>query len=128
MGHFQTADSTHTPRTMSKILVSYPIIFALFLYCIFASWLWLQRCSGWPYLVRGPRLIDRAYSLVSVLFIHLFVLIVLQAKGASFSISTPSNHHLFVSSQELIKEYTDAPADTLSLHAAAKEVSSTFLT
>jgi hypothetical protein len=45
-----------------------------------------------------------------------------QAKGGPFSVSTPSNRHLCVSSPDLIKEYTDAPAYVLSLHAAAKEV------
>lgn len=45
-----------------------------------------------------------------------------QAGGNAFVIPTPTNRHILVSSEEDIKELSQAPVDQLSLHAVAKEV------
>jgi len=66
-----------------------------------------RRIAGLWYLVRGPQLIDSSYS---------------KAQGMPFKISTPSNDHLLVTSNELIRELIDAPLSQLSLHAVAKEI------
>ncbi|KAL4974754.1 cytochrome P450 [Aspergillus desertorum] len=67
----------------------------------------LRRLRGLWYLVRGPELIDRAYF---------------ASKGKPFVISTPSNDHLMITSNEHIMETVNAPSQTLSLHAVAKEI------
>ncbi|KAI0859746.1 cytochrome P450 [Xylaria cubensis] len=59
------------------------------------------------YLIRGPQIIENAYK---------------KAQGNAFTITTPSNNHLLITSPELIRELVDAPLDRLSLHAVAKEL------
>ncbi|KAL3953919.1 hypothetical protein ACCO45_011875 [Purpureocillium lilacinum] len=66
-----------------------------------------RRFYGLLYLVRGPQVIDHAYD---------------KAKGQPFKVSTPSNDHLLVTSNDLIKELIHAPLEHLSLHAVAKEI------
>ncbi|RLM01932.1 hypothetical protein CFD26_108363 [Aspergillus turcosus] len=67
----------------------------------------LRRIRGLWYLARGPDIIDKAY---------------LSAKGKPFKISTPSNDHLLVTSNNHITELVNAPLQNLSLHAVAKEI------
>jgi hypothetical protein len=67
----------------------------------------LSRIRGLWYLARGPEIIDKAY---------------IAAEGKPFKISTPSNDHLLVTSNEHIAELVNAPLQNLSLHAVAKEV------
>ncbi|GIJ98280.1 hypothetical protein Aspvir_000396 [Aspergillus viridinutans] len=67
----------------------------------------LRRIRGLWYLVRGPDIIDKAY---------------LSAEGKPFMISTPSNDHWLVTSNDLITELVNAPLENLSLHAVAKEI------
>jgi predicted ThiF/HesA family dinucleotide-utilizing enzyme len=45
-----------------------------------------------------------------------------KARGKAFKVATPSNDHLLVTSEDLIRELIDAPIQQLSLHAVAKEV------
>ncbi|KAI5857355.1 cytochrome P450 [Durotheca rogersii] len=67
-----------------------------------------RTVQGMRYLLAGPNMIDQAY---------------VKARGASsFKVPTPSNDHLMITSSELIKEVLDAPHDSLSLHAVAKEL------
>ena len=47
----------------------------------------------------------------------------LEFTGSSFAVSTLENYHVLVSSEELVKELSEAPEDHLSLHAIAKDVS-----
>ncbi|GFF33517.1 ent-kaurene oxidase [Aspergillus udagawae] len=67
----------------------------------------LRRIRGLWYLARGPDIIDKAY---------------LSAEGMPFKISTPSNDHWLVTSNDLITELANAPLQNLSLHAVAKEI------
>ncbi|QYS95719.1 hypothetical protein H0G86_002994 [Trichoderma simmonsii] len=67
----------------------------------------VRRIHGVLYLFSGPELIDRAYNRV---------------QGKPFKVPTPSNDHLFITSTSLIKELINAPSQSLSLHAVAKEV------
>ncbi|GJN80326.1 hypothetical protein PLIIFM63780_003852 [Purpureocillium lilacinum] len=76
------------------------------LLCAIGSYL-ARRFYGLLYLVRGPQVIDHAYD---------------KAKGQPFKVSTPSNDHLLVTSNDLIKELIHAPLEHLSLHAVAKEI------
>ncbi|KAK3303783.1 cytochrome P450 [Chaetomium strumarium] len=66
-----------------------------------------RRIYGLWYLVRGPQVIDNAYA---------------KAEGKAFKVATPSNDHLLVTSDDLIRELIDAPIQQLSLHAVAKEI------
>ncbi|KAI0879528.1 cytochrome P450 [Hypoxylon argillaceum] len=68
---------------------------------------YVRRLRGLLYLVAGPRIIEEAYA---------------QAKGKTFIVPTPSNDYLMVTSSELIREVTEAPPASLSLHAVAKEM------
>ncbi|GAT30866.1 quinate pathway repressor protein QutR [Aspergillus luchuensis] len=45
-----------------------------------------------------------------------------QAGGMPFKVPTPNNNHLMVTSSYHIKELINAPLQSLSLHAVAKEV------
>lgn len=45
-----------------------------------------------------------------------------QAHGEPFVVPTPTNRHILVSSEQDVKELSEAPVDQLSLHAVAKEV------
>ncbi|ROT42882.1 cytochrome P450 [Sodiomyces alkalinus F11] len=67
----------------------------------------VRRINGLRYLLAGPHIIDHEYS---------------RAGGKPFTIPTPSNDHLMITSTELIKELMSAPHQTLSLHAVAKEM------
>lgn len=49
----------------------------------------------------------------------------IQSVGGPFIVMTPTNLHVLVSSEKHIKELVDAPAVHLSLHAVAKEASTT---
>ncbi|KAK4236588.1 cytochrome P450 [Achaetomium macrosporum] len=66
-----------------------------------------RRIYGLWYLVDGPEVIDNACA---------------KARGKAFKVSTPSNDHLLVTSEDLIRELIDAPIQQLSLHAVAKEI------
>ncbi|KAF7183663.1 hypothetical protein CNMCM7691_004013 [Aspergillus felis] len=67
----------------------------------------LRRIRGLWYLARGPDIIDKAYH---------------SAEGKPFKISTPSNDHWLITSNDLITELVNAPLQNLSLHAVAKEI------
>ncbi|RAK94386.1 cytochrome P450 [Aspergillus costaricaensis CBS 115574] len=67
----------------------------------------VRRLRGWLYLIRGPELIDEAY---------------VSAGGMPFKMPTPNNNHLMVTSSYHIKELINAPLQSLSLHAVAKEI------
>ncbi|KAI0449783.1 cytochrome P450 [Xylaria acuta] len=66
-----------------------------------------RRVYGFGYLIAGPRIIEDAYS---------------KAEGRSFTISTPSNDHVLITSNALIIELINAPLHSLSLHAVATEM------
>ncbi|KAI0118646.1 cytochrome P450 [Nemania sp. FL0031] len=66
-----------------------------------------KQAQGFRYLIAGPQIIDDAYS---------------KADGKSFRVSTPSNDHILVTSNILIRELINMPLDSLSLHAVATEM------
>lgn len=67
----------------------------------------VRRLRGLLYLVSGPQIIDQAYA---------------SANGNPFAVPTPTNDHLMITSSDLIAEVVNAPYDSLSLHAVAKEI------
>ncbi|KAB8076861.1 cytochrome P450 [Aspergillus leporis] len=75
-------------------------VITFILYC-------LRRFVGLWYLVWGPEIIDSAY---------------ISAHGKPFRVSTPSNDHILITSNDHIRELIDAPLQSLSLHAVAKEI------
>ncbi|KAI1330302.1 cytochrome P450 [Xylariaceae sp. FL0255] len=66
-----------------------------------------RRWQGLSYLLAGPQIIEEAYG---------------KANGDTFVVPTPSNDYVMVTSTELIKEVIEAPVQSLSLHAMAKEM------
>ncbi|KAI1841565.1 hypothetical protein JX266_012218 [Neoarthrinium moseri] len=66
-----------------------------------------NRFKGLSYLFHGPEVIEKAYA---------------QANGRPFLVATPSNNHVLVTTNELMREIADASPASLSLHAVAKEL------
>ena len=54
-------------------------------------------------------------------------LIAWKVANVPFTLPTPENYYVHVSSEKHIKELSEAPEDRLSLHALAKDVSSVSL-
>ena len=53
-------------------------------------------------------------------------LTICQAEGAAFTVATPGNLHICVSSEQQISELEKAPENHFSLHAIAKDVGSSL--
>ena len=94
---------------------------------IFVEWL-----RGYLYLFSAPQIIDQNYvsEQRGAQCIHNYwqwSLIAGKVANVPFTLPTPENYYVHVSSEKHIKELSEAPEDRLSLHALAKDVSSISL-